>query len=72
MVYWAGRGLGWEVNSLALSLHIKYESPTRPGSLSKVGCFVSGGWCRGAQNIFCLVSKVFPEEFVLLNAGLFI
>ena len=25
---------------------------------------------RGAQNIFCLVSKVFPEEFVLWNAGL--
>ena len=24
---------------------------------------------RGAQNIFCLVSNVFPEEFVLWKAG---
>ena len=28
--------------------------------------------CRAALNIFCLVSKVFPEEFVLRNAGLYI
>ena len=27
---------------------------------------------RAAQNNFCLVSKVFPEEFVLQNTGLFI
>ena len=30
------------------------------------------GVARAAQNIFCLVSKVFPEEFVLRNVGLFI
>ena len=28
--------------------------------------------CKAVQNVFCLVSKVFPEEFVLQNMQLFI
>ena len=38
--------------------------------LETCGVEVIVGSSRGPQNIFCLVSNVFPEEFVLWNAGL--